>query len=399
VNDLYLTEAGQAVQARLDLDVVQRLIESKAVVATPIGAGFWELRASQKVGTIRIGELTVWIRPKVPISRLLWMLGWATKAVFESPGPVDLDDAAELVPALAEAFCRQAERAIQTGLLQGYREVDSSESVLRGRLRAGDQLGKRFGFPLPLLVRFDDHLTDIPENQILKAAAGKLLTLVGVGEDARVRLRKLRGALADVSPLPMRGQLPAWHPNRLNARYHDALRLATVILGDGSLEQAPGHIRVDGFLIDLFHVFENFVTATLGTALSRNAGSCQTQDPFTLDDGGAIEIQPDLVWRVDDVAWAVVDAKYKAEKPSGFAQADLYQAFAYATAYGLDHVHLVYAKGNQVAQDWTVRNTGVIITAHTLDLDQDGPAILGQIDRLAERISGIATALDPLVPA
>ena len=399
MTDLFLTETGPPVRERMDLDVVQRLLESKAVVAEPVGNGFWELRAGQKVGTIRIGELTVWIRPKVPISRLLWMLGWATKAVFESPGPVELDDAAELVPVLAEAFCQQAERAIQAGLLQGYQEVDASESVVRGRIRAGDQLRQTFGMPLPLLVRYDDYLVDTSENQILKAAAEKLLTLVGVAEGVRVRLRKLRGALVDVSPLLVRGQLPAWHPNRLNARYHDALRLAAVILADGSLEQAPGHIRVDGFLIDLFHVFENFVTATLGTALSRMGGSCQTQDAFTLDDGGAIDIRPDLVWRVDDVAWAVVDAKYKAEKPSGFAQADLYQAFAYATAYGLQNVHLVYAKGNEVAQGWTVRNTGVTITAHTLDLDQEGPAILEQIDQLAERIMTAAVPPVPLVSA
>ena len=43
-----------------------------------------------------------------------------------------------------------------------------------------------------------------------------------------------------------------------------------------------------------------------------------------------------------------------------------------------------------------MRNTGVTITAHTLDLDQDGPAILDQIDLLAERTMNVAVPLTPV---
>ncbi len=82
----------------------------------------------------------------------------------------------------------------------------------------------------------------------------------------------------------------------------------------------------------------------------------------------------------------MIDAKYKAEKPSGFPQADLYQALADATAYMLDEAHLVYAAGNEPAQQWTVRHCGVRITAHTLDLDQAPADVLEQVAALAERI-------------
>ncbi len=73
---------------------------------------------------------------------------------------------------------------------------------MRGRLCVGDQLRRQYGLPVPLLVRYDDYLVDIPENQILKAAATTLLMLPGVTREIRNRLRILRGFLIDVSELP-----------------------------------------------------------------------------------------------------------------------------------------------------------------------------------------------------
>ena len=324
------------------------------------------------------GPLTVWVHPKIPIFRLLWLLGWARHPGWLGPDPIGYSPADELVPVIAEAFCVQAERTLRRGLLLGYREVDGTETVLRGRLRSGDQLRQRFGIALPLLVRYDDHLADIAENRLLRAAAAKLLRLPGVGEAARRRLRGLMGLLADVSDLVPGRPLPRWLPTRLNARYHDALWLAEIILAAGAVDHQPGSVRLDGFLVDVYQVFEDFVTATLRADLEQFGGRCQPQDPYTLDDDSQIAIRPDLVWRLDGRPAAVVDAKYKAESPGGFPQADMYQAFAYATAYRLRAAHLIYAEGNEVARDWTVRNAGVRIIAHTLDLARPPESVLAQ---------------------
>jgi 5-methylcytosine-specific restriction enzyme subunit McrC len=54
----------------------------------------------------------------------------------------------DLVAALAEAFVVAAERATARGLLSGCREVEDSGPVLRGRLRVGDLITRRFlAFP------------------------------------------------------------------------------------------------------------------------------------------------------------------------------------------------------------------------------------------------------------
>ncbi len=387
MTEFILQESGPPVECRLDRRVVEALVAVGAASVAPLGLDRWSLRAAGKVGVVRLGDLTVWVKPKITISRLLWLLGWTRRAVFDAPGPVALQEADDLVVVIAEAFCGQAEKAVRTGVLQGYRNVESSEAVLRGRLRASDQLRRRFGMVVPLLVRFDDFLIDIPENQVLKAAASYLLTLPGLSPSIRARLRALRGLLVEVTDLSSRSQLPAWHATRLNARYHDALWLAKVILAGRSVDHQPGQLRLDGFLINLYQVFEDFVTDTLGQVLTRIAGRCQAQDHHSLDDGGLIDIRPDLVWRIGGHAAAVIDAKYKAEKPAGFPQADLYQALAYATAYGLNEAHLVYAAGNEVAQGWTVRHAGIRIAAHTLDLEQKPAAILDQVEALGLRIA------------
>jgi 5-methylcytosine-specific restriction enzyme subunit McrC len=387
VTDLRLCESGPPQEVELDDATARALAAVGVATVTPIGPNRWELRSARKVGVVRAGALTVWIHPKITVDRLLWMLGWARNPGWVDGEPIGFLPASELVPVIAEAYCVQAERALRGGLLHGYREVDDISMVLRGRLRADEQLRRRYGLAVPLLVRYDDHLADIAENQLLRAAAARLLWLPGVPARVGQRLQALHGLLADVSDLIPGRPLPRWLPTRLNVRYHDALWLAQVVLAAGAVDHEPGPVRLDGFLVDLYRVFEDFVTATLAAVLERHGGRCQAQDPHTLDEDGAIAVRPDLVWRLDGAPAAVIDAKYKAEHYSGFPQADLYQALAYATAYHLPVAHLVYAKGNEVARGWTVRHAGVRIIAHTLDLSAPSDDLLGQVDALGTVIA------------
>ena len=86
---------------------------------------------------------------------------------------------------MAHALARQTERALSRGLLQGYRTVDESSSVLRGRLRETDQLRRHHGRPLPLEVRHDDFTVDVAENRILLAALTRMLAVPGVDAEAK----------------------------------------------------------------------------------------------------------------------------------------------------------------------------------------------------------------------
>lgn len=396
VTDIRLVEGGLAAVVSLAEDVGAALSRSEVVTVSRLGEDLWEIGASRFVGVATVAGVTVWIRPKVDIHRILFLLGYAKKPGWRDD-TVKLAEVTDLVPALAHAFAAQAERALERGLLYGYVELDDSLTVLRGRLRDQEQLRRRFGIAVPLLVRYDDHVVDIAENQLLRAAAELLLRVPGVRPATRARLRGLRLALADVTPLVRGVPLPTWAPSRLNERYHVALWLAEIVLRGNAVDQAPGDVRVSGFLVDMAKVYEDFLTVALTEAFRPHDGWCRAQDRHHLDVDSRVAIKPDLVWYRDGAPTAVVDAKYKAEKPAGFPDADLYQMLAYCTALRLTDGHLVYAKGNADATTHQVRHTAVTIHAHTLDLSARTPELLTQVARLASTIAATADSNLPPV--
>lgn len=382
--DLHLVEGGEPVVTRLEDGSGDLLAASGVVDARRLGGGVWQVTPATKVGVASIGEVTVWVKPKVDIARILFLMGFARKPGWRSD-TVDLDPVHGLVPALARAFADQTERALDQGLLQGYVEIEDSLPVLRGRLRDQDQLRQRFGLAVPLLVRFDEYTVDIAENRILRAATELLLRLPGVDTGTRIRLRGIRLLLADVAVVA--GPAPAWRPTRLNARYHVARWLGELILAGNAVDQSPGGVRINGFLIDMARIYEDFLVAALSTALIPFGGSCRRHAGLHLDVASQIDVVPDFVWYRDRTPAAVVDAKYKIEKPSGFPHADVYQMLAYCTALQLGEGHLVYAKGNAVVNRHEVRHAGIVIVTHTIDLGLHPAQLLAQVDDLAAIIA------------
>jgi 5-methylcytosine-specific restriction enzyme subunit McrC len=390
---MLLVDLGElgASQHRLTVEQGQRLARTGLVSAAPSALlpGQWDVAARGKVGVARIGDVDLWIRPKLDIARLLFLVGYAIDPKGWRDDQVDLATGEGLVPAVANALWRQTERALRHGLLQGYLEVEETSYVLRGRLREADQLRRHHGRVIPMELRHDDFTVDVPENRILLAAITRMLPVPRVDDLSRQRLTALRLRLADVTTLIRGARLPVWRPNRLNARYHTALRLAEIVWRATSPEHAPGTIAATGFLFDLAVIFEDFVTVALAESLpTHGPGTATCQYPCTLDETGAVRMRPDLVWRVGGNAAAVVDAKYKQEKPEGYPNADLYQMLAYCTALGLRRGHLVYAKGNGQPARHVVRRAGVEIVCHAIDLTLRPAELLSRVDELAAELTG-----------
>ena len=382
---LELTEGQPPVSMRLADSEGVFLATSGIVTASPsLVQGEWLVAPTGKVGVARIGDVEIWIRPKLSIDRLIFLLGYARNPRGWQDVPVPVERAAELMTALAYAFARQAERAVQRGVLQGYRRTEEALPTLRGRLREADQLRRRFGLPIPLEVVFDDFTVDIPENQLLRTAALRLLRLPRLHRSVRRSLQRMATVTLDAVTVIDRSQpSPRWQPNRLNGAYHVALRLAELVLAAESFEQRRGSVAVSGFLFDMPRVFEDFVCVALREALQPHGGRVELQYRTHLDHGEQVAMRPDLAWLMNGQPIAVVDAKYKAEKPAGFPDADLYQMLAYCTALGLSEGHLVYARGNEVPARYVVRNAGVRIVCHALDLDAEPSALLAQVAELA----------------
>jgi 5-methylcytosine-specific restriction enzyme subunit McrC len=372
-------------QHRLTDEEGRLLAQSDLVTAAPskLVRGMWDVTPKGQVGVARVGDVQLWIRPKLTITRLLFLLGYAADPKGWRDEEVELTTGAELVPAVANMLWRLTERAVRQGLLQGYREVEETALVLRGRLREADQSRRHHGRVIPMELRHDEFTVDIPENQILFAAVTRMLTVDRVDPVSRRRLGALRTRLAEVTTLIRSGQLPEWRPNRLNARYHAALRLAEVVWEATSPEHAPGSLTATGFLFTPSTIFEKFVAVSLGEALAKQGpGRMRKKFPAHLDEAKSVNMEMDLVWTVGGVPTAVVDAKYKLKRSND----NLYQMLAYCTSLGLRRGHLVYATGN--AERHVVRHSGVEIVCHALDLTEEPTPLLARIDALARELTG-----------
>jgi 5-methylcytosine-specific restriction enzyme subunit McrC len=393
VSTIELDELGLPLELPLSAQEGQALAFSGVVsaVPSPYRPGIWLLGAAGKVGAAQIGSMEVFIRPKVEIARLLFLLGYAEHGNAWQQDTVRVADSADLIPVIAQALWRQTESAIHQGLLPGYVLVEESSQVLRGRLRESAQLHAHHGLPLPLEIRHDEFTIDIPENQILRTSCERMLSIPRVDSESQQMLRRLLRDFGDVTVIPRGSPTPSWEPTRLNARYHAALRLASLVLDATSVEHETGNVAVNGFLLDMPSLFERFVTVALREAITtRFGGRVEGQVRYHLDQAGQVPLRPDIVWKVSGTPAAVIDAKYKAEKPAGYPNADLYQLLAYCTILGLPVGHLVYARGNASPARHVIRQSGIEILCHAIDLSQLPEQLIGQMSDLAELVSAMA---------
>ena len=373
------------------------------VTMIPTVGGQWRLAGRQRVGTVRLGHndgaVELRIQPKLPVRRLLGLLGDNDHIWQHHQITAGIDDL--LVPALATVFARAAERVLRGGVLHGYVYREDALTVVRGRIRTSAQLSRRMGLPTAIEVAYDDYLADIPENQILLGAIELAQTLPGVADTTITLLRHLSGRLVGVVPVRPGTPLPPWRPTRLNERYVPALKLAELILFGASLQQEGSRaIKIDGFILNMAQLFERFLTRQLATALSPHGFRCVAQQGHQLDQQRRVLFQPDVLIYRDGQPIVVVDAKYRTldgAPPTGH----LFQLISYCTALGLTEGHLVYASGTPSAQPYRIKNSDISVHAHVLDLSQRPAdlaiAVASLVDRLAARSEGpdIATVLLP----
>ena len=371
------------------------LAASNIVKAWPSArTGLWTLKATDRVGAVRVADLELRIEPKIGVNRLLFLLGYHCDWYGWRDGTVSVEEAADLLTAVADAFGRAAQNALRGGPLHGYRRVEQALAEARGRIRIDTQIRKRHGLPLPLEVSYNEFSIDIAENRLLAAAVSRLLRLPGISAQAQAQLRRTRQILVGVAPPPsvspaaLPRYLPAWHPTRLNMHYQPALRLAELVLRGGSFEPEPGSVRVDGFMLDMNRVFEDFVTGVLGDALRTHGGRVKPQETrHHLDTARQIGLRPDLVWySAHGRPVGVADAKYKVDKDGRYPEADLYQMLAYCTRLGLAHGHLIYAAGARSTMTHRIANSDVTIIQHALNLEAAPQQVLAQLTSIADQM-------------
>ena len=350
----------------------------------------YTLKPSSTVGAVEIGDLSVLIKPKIPIPQLLSLACYAMSKFKPLPEMFDYPREYALPDILALALVSSARRAFGRGLLHGYLTEEEALYTVRGRIMFAEQIRRRLGVALPVEVRYDEFTDDILENQLVKAAAARLGRMRLRSRDARVGLGRTAAILDNVSAVEFPpSNVPEVPFDRLNEHYRAVVGLSRLILRHSAFESGRGRVRAAGFLMDMNKVFQEFVTQALRDALEVSAYTFGERNIPSLDREGNVHLKPDLVWR-EGSSWTFVgDAKYKDLSGEHAPNSDLYQLLAYVTALDLPGGMLIYAKGEREPATYRVRHSGKRIEIAALDLSGTLDDVLNRVECLANNVRAL----------
>lgn len=352
----------------------------------------WLLTPGSTVGALEIGDLSVTIRPKLDIGRVLFLASYALGGFrLRDLEHFHYPEQEEPVEALVRMFVEASQRAFSRGLLHGYRTEAEALHTVRGRIRFADQIRRRFAIPLPIEVRYDDFTEDILPNRLVKAATHALGGMRLRDPDSRRKLARVQATLDNVAPVEFPpNEVPEVTFDRLNEHYREVVGLSRLILRHSTVETGRGPVRASGFLMDMNRVFEEFVRRALREALRLTEREFRAHKNLPFDVAGNVDMEPDLSWWRDGRCVFVGDAKYKKLKAHA-PNADLYQMLAYTTALDLPGGLLIYAKGERDPAIHEVRNSRKRLEVFALDLAGEPAEVLKQISDLADRVQDLAS--------
>ncbi|WP_438851968.1 5-methylcytosine restriction system specificity protein McrC [Brevundimonas nasdae] len=256
-------------------------------------------------------------------------------------------DLATLVArAMIQMFADHQRRPIRT-----YRGRIESHFAIDGVTEAEDlRLPDEDGFR-QTLIRYD---RTNAYNGAIAAACEDLMPEVR-DADVRANLQRIRQALGRQSPL--RDLRARRLPSRARA-WQSTYELALDVLGGFGLTYDQGRALAPGFVLSTWQVWEDLVTIALRSSLG--SGSVAAQKGLQLghrirntdtgwSSGRELFVKPDL--RIDGSRAGfgdlLIDAKYKGNIIHGkqrIAEADVYEAMAFAKAAQADKIVLVYPR-------------------------------------------------------
>ena len=356
--------------------------------------GAYLLKPSSYVGAVNVGDLSVIVRPKIPVDRVMFLMTYAMDPRHWQDESIDLAPDDDILEAVALAFVHRTQRAVRRGLLRGYRREEDALNTVRGQIRFADQIGRRYGLPLPIEVAYDEYTEDIEQNRLLKTAVHRLSHTRMRSAAVRQEVRRLRPVfdMVQLGSYPP-GAVPEIRYTRLDEHYRPAVELARLIIENSSLELFGGNVPGASFLINMNRVFEQFLYVALGEALGIAGDQWKRGKSLELDEGGHIDVEPDLSWWAPSSAAGgaalprfVGDAKYKKLDAPGFRHADIYQMLAYCIAADLPSGLLVYAAGEDEGGTHRINNAGKTIEVTTLNLTGAPEDILAEVTCLAEQV-------------
>lgn len=334
-----------------DQSIIAQLQMSDRIEIDELKNGI-RVKAKSWVGVIHFQDFEIQIVPKLAgenlglVNMLTYTTGLNALKRYDSQRYLETLQQGSLFDLIVWLFCDACEVILAGGLLFDYERQEDSLINLRGRLLIDKQYRRRFGQIDHLECRFDEHSSNILENQLLALGlfmAGRLTQ----DELIRSRARRLWAIFSEackIDQVDINAARTEIFYNRLNVHYKNAHHLAWMIIDGLGVEDLFKSNRIPSFafLLDMNILFEQFLHKYLVQVLSKSDLNVayQRHDRSIIWDifrnRSYSQVIPDfLVSSSNSSKRLAVDAKYKIYDDRKVDPGDIAQIFLYAYAY--DH--------------------------------------------------------------
>lgn len=336
----------------------------------------WELTSLGYAGHIPLApSLHLHLQPRIPLASLFRVLAYTYRLeeIDFLPGLIGIDSLRELVDHLAHYLAQVVLARRRRGLYQAYVSRREALPVVRGRIHPRWQAP-----PQPQLdCEFEEHTADVPENQLLAWTLRSVARSGLCHEPAQTAVRRAYHSLAGVTAAPVPWPPSGWTYHPLNTDYAPLHALCRFLLAHTGPGHQLGEQRMVPFLVDMAHLYEQFVARWLQRHLP-TPWQLRVQERVEATGEHPLRFTLDLViYDRAGRASIVLDTKYKAEVTA----ADVQQIVTYAQLRDCREAVLVYPEAPHRGLDVQAGDIRVRALTFPLDgeMDSAGSALLAAL--------------------
>lgn len=311
----------------------EELPEDRTVIRCEASGTGWRVRVSDAIGVIGLPTRQIEVRPKIPMTHLVFLLNQALADPRIQPQPIAVLPGDSLLELLARWLVRTVEELLRAGLLRDYEQLSSTERVARGQMEPFETGRLYYGGRLEFAVTYDEFTENTPFNRCLSGGLSCVVSNPTIFPVTRRAARRAVARFDDVGEFNL-SDFDGAHLDRRTRRYATPLALARLLLRGHAVDPQSGEVRGHTFLLRTPDLVEQGVRTALARGLAPRHSVTKTGIVLSPT---KMTLNPDLVF---DQGAAVGDVKYRIFDLS-WRRSDMYQAVAFATGFHADRAVVV----------------------------------------------------------